>query len=472
MSSTYEALLADPRNFVNVLYDEAFTLDRAQVDEIHLRGLQRRFDQLRPRLKVLDSLAREQGIERIEKIEDVVPLLFPHTVYKSYPLSLLERSRFDRLTNWLAGMTTADLSAVDARDVQTIDEWIALIAEVTDLELLHTSGTTGKLSFIPRNTQQWDDTVRITANSLRHWFGHAAGPDVLGKHMPLVIPAYRYGASSSHRGVDRMVRLYAGGDDNALFLYPDAYYSADVASLAGRLKAAEARGEQGKLFLSPGLLARREEFARREQDRPEQMRRFFEAAIERYAGQDVILFAVWPILFEWAEAGLARGLRKVFGPNSVLITGGGSKGRVLPADYREQIFDFIGFSRYYEYYSMSEIMAGCPRCEAGSFHVPPAMVPFVLDPETGLPLPGAGTRTGRFALMDLLPDTYWGGLVTGDEVTMSGWDAPCECGRPGHYLHASINRYSEKQGGDDKINCAGAPEAHDKAIDFLLRHAD
>ena len=71
--------------------------------------------------------------------------------------------------------------------------------------------------------------------------------------------------------------------------------------------------------------------------------------------------------------------------------------------------------------------------------------------------------------MDLLPDSYWGGLITGDEVTLSGWDEPCACGRHGPYLHSTIGRFSEKQGGDDKINCAGAPEAHDKAIDYLLQ---
>lgn len=470
MSSLFAQLRADPTRFVDAPYGEAFQFSREELDEIHLRGLQKRFNELRPRLAALGALAQEQGIEHIKHIDDAVPLLFPHTVYKSYPLSLLERGRFDRLTHWLSGMTTTDLSEVDASGVQTIDDWIALIESSTEIQLLHTSGTTGKLSFIPRTRRQWDDTVRITANSLREW--HGSGPDVLKNHMPLVIPAYRYGASSSHRGVDRMVSMYAGGDDNALFLYPGAYYSADVASLAGRLKAAEARGEQGKLSLSPALLARREEFALRERERPEQMQRFFDAAVERYAGKDVILFAVWPILFEWAEKGLARGLRDVFGPNSVLMTGGGSKGRALPPDYRQQIFDFLGFSRYYEYYSMSEIMAGCPRCDEGNFHIPPTMIPYVLDPDTGLPMPRSGTHTGRFALMDLLPDSYWGGLVTGDEVTLSGWDEACACGRPGPYLHSTIGRYSEKQGGDDKINCAGAPEAHDKAIDFLLQRAE
>jgi hypothetical protein len=152
----------------------------------------------------------------------------------------------------------------------------------------------------------------------------------------------------------------------------------------------------------------------------------------------------------------------------VLTSGGGSKGRVLPPDYKRQIFDFLGFERHFEFFGMSELMANAPRCEAGQFHFPPVIVPFALDPDTGRALPCAGRQTGRLAVMDLLPDSYWGGLVSGDEVTLAGFDTPCACGRRGPYLEPGIRRYSEIRGGDDKVNCAGAPEAHDHAVDFLL----
>ncbi|WP_199577103.1 hypothetical protein [Paraburkholderia xenovorans] len=41
-------------------------------------------------------MGSEQGIDDIQRIEDVAPLLFAHTVYKSYPMSYLERGQFDR----------------------------------------------------------------------------------------------------------------------------------------------------------------------------------------------------------------------------------------------------------------------------------------------------------------------------------------------------------------------------------------
>ena len=452
-------------------FSRGYTMSRGEREEIQLAALQERFERLRPSIAALGRLASEQGTDRIERLEDAVALMFPHTVYKSYPLSFLENNRFDRLTRWLDGLTTLDLSGLDVSGIETIDDWIQLLDAKTELSVIHTFGTTGKLSFIPRTKAHTVLTCRMNARNIRDFNGHKSGPDLLVDHRPLISPSYRRGASAIARGMSQMALDYAGGVDNALFLYPDAWFSADVASLAGRIKAAEARGELGQLSVSPALLARRDEFAARERNRAADMDAFFATAAERYAGQDVFIFAVWPILFEWAEEGLKRGVMNLFGKNSVLTSGGGSKGRVMPADYKQQIFEFIGFDRHIEQFSMSELMAGAPKCSAGNFHFPVFVIPFVLDPETGDCLPREGTRTGRLALMDLLPDSYWGGFITGDEVTISGHEETCACGHSGPWLHPEVCRFSEARGGDDKINCAGAPEAHDRAVDFLLERA-
>src|SRR3546814_11536979 len=106
------------------------------------------------------------------------------------------------------------------------------------------------------------------------WSSDVCSSD-LNKHLPLIAPTYRYGFSTTARALDGMVEYFAGGDDNALFLYPDGFVSADVASLAGRLSAAASRGEQGRLELSPSLLARRDQFAILERERPRAMKEFF-----------------------------------------------------------------------------------------------------------------------------------------------------------------------------------------------------
>jgi hypothetical protein len=467
MNDYFETLLADPSSFHNAPYHLAFQLSREQIERLHLEGARLRFAQLRPRLGVLDKLAREQGVDGIDAIADIAPLLFPHTVYKSYPISYLERSRFDKLTRWLGGLTTTDLSLVDAGGVGSIDDWLDLLDAQTPLTVAHTSGTTGKLSFVPRTKVQWRETIVHSATIIRDWWGPGSGPDILRTGMPIIIPGYRHGAAAMQRGNGIQVDLYARGEENCLFMYPHARFSADVASLAGRLRAAEARGEAGLQDVPPILLERRDMLVELERRRPDDVRHFFNEAQRRFGGKDVYVTAMWAILYDWAEQGLKRGLTGVFGPNSVLLTGGGKKGVDLPDDWRERSLEFLGFDNVFEMYATSEMMGLCMMCERGNYHVPPVIVPFLLDPVSGRPLPRTDGLTGRFAGLDLMPNTYWAGLITGDEVTMSGWDTPCACGRTGPHVIPPVRRYGEHEGGDDRIVCAGAPEAHDRALEFL-----
>ena len=60
----------------------------------------------------------------------------------------------------------------------------------------------------------------------------------------------------------------------------------------------------------------------------------------------------------------------------------------------------------------------------------------------------------------------WGGFVTGDQITLD-WDTDCACGRTSVFVHDSVSRYSEARGGDDKINCVAALDAHAEALDYL-----
>lgn len=467
MSEYFEQLLADPTSFHDAPYDEAFKLSVEQIERLHLEGARKRFAELRAGLSVLDKLAREQGIDAINTIDDIAPLLFPHTVYKSYPISYLERARFDKLTKWLGGLTTTPIDHVDATGVESIDDWLDLLDAQTDLTVAHTSGTTGKLSFVPRGKAQWRQTIVHSATIIRHWWGRDSGPNILQDKIPIIIPGYRYGAAAMQRGNGIQVDLYAGGEENALFMYPDARFSADVASLAGRLRAAEARGEAGIGDIPQILLDRRESLIELERRRPEDVRHFFAEAQRRFGGKDVYVTAMWAILFDWAEEGLKRGIKNIFGPGSVLLTGGGKKGKDMPDDWREQVLEFLGFSNFYEMYATSEMMGLCMMCEHGNYHIPPVIIPFLLDPATGKPLPRKDGMTGRFAGLDLMPNTYWAGLITGDEITLSGWEKPCACGRTGPHVVPPVRRYSEKEGGDDRIVCAGAPEAHDRALEFL-----
>jgi hypothetical protein len=460
----YGKLLEEPVNLVEGCYHDGYELSRAQIEKIHLEGARRRFAQLRPRLSVMDRLATEQGIDAIDRIEDLAPLIFPHTIYKSYAIDFVLDREFDRMTRWLGGLSAIDLSDIDMSGVERIDTWLDALGAQTSLQVFHTSGTSGKLSFVPRTVEEAERQVKNTNQVIRDHWGPNQGPDMFKARLPVIVPGYHHGYANTQRSHMTLLRMLNYRDEEALFMYPDVTFSADVASLPSLQKRAQERG--GGLEAPEAILHLRDEIEKRERDRPAALELFFENVRQRFGGRNVRIGANWPMLYEWTETGLARGLHHIFGPDSVVLSGGGPKKRNLPDNWRELVYDFLGTRRFYEFYGSSELFAINAKCEAGNYHLAPTLVTFLLDPETGAILPRDEGQTGRLAMFDLLATTYWGGLVTGDQVTISGWNTPCECGRVGPYLHPAIRRYADVLGGEDPLACAGSQGAHAKAFEF------
>lgn len=467
-----ERILTASATLADAHYDEAESLAPEQLTECQLACAQRRFSTLRGQVGVLDRLAASSGVRSVDNVADLARLLLPHTVFKSYPLHWIDDGRFDLMTRWIQGLTSLDLSAIDCTGLETIDDWISYIDLHSELRVIHTFGTSGKLSFIPRSRSEWRTGGRLVGACLRDWHGRGSGRDLIRHHLPLICPSYRLGAGAIQRGVSSAVELFAGGDDNCLFLYPQTRFSADVASLAGRLRTADLRGDPDSVVLTPSLRARRAEAVARERTRERDTAEFLEQVMRRYMHEDIYLLSVWPVLYDWATAARKLGSRGAFGRGSILHTGGGTKGRQFPPGWRQQIFDFLGVDRHYEFYAMSELIAGAPCCSVGNYHIPPATLPILLDSRTGAVLPRTGRARGRFAAFDLLAECSWGGVISGDEVTLAGWDDTCQCGRRGTYVEPDIRRFSAAEGGVDKISCSAANDAYERAVGFLAGSAE
>jgi hypothetical protein len=448
--------------------DEMYSMSGATLASIQLAALRKRFADLIGKIGVLDRLAQEQRISAIERIEDAAALLFPHSFYKSYPLTLIENSRFDRLTRWLGGLTSFDLSGFDSSACNTIDDWIQALDEATDVKVVHSSGTSGKLSFLPRGAPEIDAMAAAWPSGYTGFRDEPNNPLLGIENVPVLLPNFRRGGLGPVRMLDGVVRRIYGGRENMIVALDPGRMSADMLSLGGRIRAAEAKGERGALKLPPQLLARREAFLRDQREAPARRSAFFAGVAERFRGRRVVLLGNWAQHYDIAAEALAKGIADVFSPDSLLMIVGGMKGRKLPDNYRDVISAYLGIENLRAGYGMSESVALHPACPQGHYHLQPFIVPFVLDPRSGAPLPRTGTQHGRYGFVDLLAQTHWGGFLSGDAVTLSWGDEDrCLCGRSGPYVHSEIRRYSEIEGGDDKVTCAGAPEAHDKALAFL-----
>jgi hypothetical protein len=288
--------------------------------------------------------------------------------------------------------------------------------------------------------------------------------------LPVLYLNYRHGRHTTQRAIDALVRTtYQGDETRVRALFPGRM-STDVLSLAGRIRAAEAKGTLSSVKISAAILAQRESFMADQRNMQNAVREFFTHVVEDYRGQRVMVFGTFGQVYDGAVSAREMGLRQVFRADSLTACGGGLKGRSFPADCYQTVVDFLGVPKLQEGYGCTEQMVVFPACGHNHYHCLPMVIPFLLDPDTGAQLPRSGTHTGRYAFLDLMAHTYWGGFVTGDEVTIT-WDDPCPCGRSGPYVHHKIQRYGEKQGGDDKINCAGMPEAHQSALNFIAQAA-
>jgi hypothetical protein len=440
--------------------EDLLNMSATEVRQSQLGALRHRFNTLRAAIDPLNKLATDQGVGELDSIEDVVPVLFDHRVYKSYPLSLIEKRNFPRLTSWLNRLTTHDLKTIPLEDITSVDDWLTRLDD-SGMTIGHSTGTTGKLSFIPRSRTEFPAWRNDHFNSLKV----ASGLDMRREKVHNMAASYRYG----HQMMAKQGMLFggetAGGEDYRHCLY-DERISSDLLSLAGRLQAAEARGELDQLQIDPKILEDRKHLIESARNREHDLETWFTKLATEYRGQKVLIGGTAADLVRLALKGQERGVVVDFAPGSVLATGGGFKGfKDAPENWRDLLMEFFGIDRIAGFYGMSEQISASPVCSAGFYHIAPYTIPILLDTEVN-PLPPTGTQTGRMALFDLLAQTYWGGFISGDQVTIT-FDDDCACGFRSPRVHPDITRFSDMAGGDDKITCAGTAKAYEDFMDYV-----
>jgi hypothetical protein len=450
-----------PGGWAQYRFEQLLQLSRSEVEDVQLEALRLRFGQLRDGVAALERLVKKQDVTRIDSFNDALPLFFDHRVLKSYPVSLIENRDFPKLTAWLNRLTLHDLTRMDLSGLTTIDSWLDRL-ESYGMMIGHSTGTTGKLSFIPRSRTEWPAWLANYNESHRF----STGQDPVTDPMPVMTPSYRGGYQMGMR----MMLLFgipsAGGPEHFHTLYQTPL-SADLMSLAGRLQSAEDKGELDRLALDPVLLEKRQVMIEQGRRREQDVEAWFTKLIEQFRGKRVRVSGNFGELTRIAMTGKAKGLTCEFAPGSILMSGGGMKGfKDAPADWQERIKAFFGIDRICKMYGMSECIGSVPPCTCGHYHFFPYTIPYILDRDAN-PLPREGVQTGRLALFDLLAETYWGGFISGDQVTMH-WDEDCPCGWKGPYLEDNIARFAEMEGGDDKITCAGSAQAYNEFMDYVM----
>src|ERR1700758_5432705 len=103
----------DPIHFFGRSYTQMHSVPRQELEELQRRAMGIRFQQHYDSIDITD----------LSEFNDVVPLMFSHTAFKSYPSALIDKKRFDLMTKWLDKLTSYDLSNVHTTGCTSIDEW-------------------------------------------------------------------------------------------------------------------------------------------------------------------------------------------------------------------------------------------------------------------------------------------------------------------------------------------------------------
>lgn len=348
------------------------------------------------------ELAEPLGATGPVPLEIIVDNLLFSGLFKSYEPALLAAGDFVGLTDWMRRVSTG-IPEVDLEGVAGIGDWRGRLRQA-GVFLSFSSGTSGRLSFVPRDLA----TFRALVGN---------GASYADPSLPMM-------------GFDCLV-LGPRGDGIGLLDAGNGLARAAVRShfLFDRALTADAvRGGAGWI------------------DR-QQIEEADAAAITfiRAAIQDE-----HPLLVFGAPFQVRRFCVRVKGgegrlalpTGSLLVTGGGWKTYAGERLTRPQLLDIVAESlaipgeRCLDSYSTAEINASLATCRIGRYHVPPLLEAVVLDEAlTGVPgQPGPGL----LAFLDPFAASYPGFVITGDRATLEF--GTCGCGRSGAFLDGEIDR--------------------------------
>lgn len=446
-TATKTASKAD-RLVARVDEENPFDYDFMELLPDLLEAIDERFQDRIGKIKLLKNRAEEGRVTEIRSMEDIVPLLFAHTAYKSYPESWLMEQKWDRLGKWLDTVSTNRVQAVDTSEVKGLDDWLDLLTEQGHF-LGCSSGTTGKSAMMNGTTTD----MEFSGHSLLQaqiWAGLAPNND-------RKIISIGLTAATPKNIATGMPMMKAFTDPSSPPFSPDV----PKITIGGLTDMVVLRK---KIADGTALPSELEEYETKSKERAEAMESAIEQAADAFIEnrhRKLHVMGLFGPLYQTAELVRSRGYSgKDFAENTLFISGGLKRAQV-PDNYKDIVFETFNITpeRICHTYGMQEINTTAPRCSAGRYHIPPWVMLLLLDQsgENLIPPQPTGEVEGRAAFFDLSLDGRWGGVISGDKIKVT-WEQ-CACGNRSPSVHEDIRRYADTADGD-KIACSGTIDAY------------
>jgi hypothetical protein len=434
--------------------ENRYDIPFAQLRDAQIEAMNERFQERNDQIKLVGHRAREAGITEVRSHAEAVKLLLPHTAYKSYPEGWLAQKRWKQLTKWLDTVSTYRISPDEVAHAEEVDEWIEKLGAI-GFFVSCSSGTTGKSAMLiaSQRDMDWCRKESVATYSWGSGIKPARDRRIFGM-APIAHVARNLATGEAYTA--------ALQDPNCQrFVYPVPPITVGSLTQMVLLRKSIADGTA-----KPADIAAYEQLSAARQKAVDEAIGITARAVVEARRSKLHVSGLWAGLYCVAKAVRDMGYSaKDFHPENSIYVGGGLKGTRLPDDYREIVYETFNIQpeRNYQNYSMQELHSGMPRCRAGGrYHVPPWVVPLVLDKAGDNQLPVSdGEYEGRAAFFDLSLDGRWGGVISGDKISIDY--GSCACGNKGPSIRDNIVRYSDLEG-DDKIGCAGTVDAYVRGV--------
>jgi len=435
--------------------DNRFAVAHADLRTAQIEAMNERFQSRKDAIKLLGHRAKEANIAAVSTADDIVPLLFPHTTYKSYPETWLREEKWERMSKWLSTVASHPIADVNHFGIRDIDEWIERLQAVGHF-ISCSSGTTGKSAMLVASQRDMEWSKIDTVNAFAWGSGVKPAQDrrIMGLAPVAQVPKNVMIAAAQEAAF--------GDPARPRFNYPVPPLTVGALTKMVVLRKAIAEGTA-----KPGDIAEFEHTAKERQAAMDNAIGVAADALIAVRHEKLHIAGLWNNLYLVAKRVRERGFAaQDFHPDNSIYVGGGLKRAQLPPDYQAFVHETFNIpqGRHFQNYSMQELNSAMPKCrEGGRYHVPPWVVPLILN-KSGDALESlsvTGEVEGRAAFFDLSLDGRWGGVITGDKIAIDY--APCACGNAGPSIRDNIVRYADLEG-DDKIGCAGTVDAYVRGV--------
>ncbi len=353
---------------------------------------------------------------------DKIPLI-PDIIFKQYPSG-------KDFAYWLETIFTGDLPEIVIKGTNPTHDDVINAFNAAGLAVMYSSGTSGRLTFIPRDMKTFRAAEYAIAKSIVSMDSRC----LEDSHEFLLFP--------NPTKTDIFIgKVIAANFD----IITDIQVAIDRELTTDIIKSAMSQKKNLKGKLVSYVLNRT---SQKIVDRVIQW-------LERYDNTEETIRLVGPPFFLCLIMAKLRkeGKRFDFGERGMIGTGGGWKInesiRIPHADFRKQVEDVLGIpeANCLDIYGMVEGNGFMVQCREGHYlHAPYTYYkPLVLD-EDMTPM-GYG-EWGRFAFLDAVAQSYPGFVISGDRARLLEHCPICD--RPGPVLEPEIERAS----GEDVRGCA------------------